>query len=273
MAIRLISAFVGIAIGVTVMIFADTPLMPIAIAFFSTVAVFELYRANGCLEFKGFLALAFSYSSLSPILLAYTDSKYSLLLGTVYVLGMLSSYLPIHNKLSFEKMIYAVATPLFISFSMCSLYKMYSLSEEHGVVYIVLALCGAWIADSAAYFTGRSLGKHKLCPEISPKKTIEGFVGGVIFNGLSFMLFNFVYIKFFAEGCAVNYIASFFLGIICALLGTAGDLSASLIKRQCGIKDYGKIMPGHGGVMDRFDSVFFVAPFMYAYLSVFNIYV
>ncbi|MBQ5337443.1 MAG: phosphatidate cytidylyltransferase, partial [Oscillospiraceae bacterium] len=88
-----------------------------------------------------------------------------------------------------------------------------------------------------------------------------------------FVIFNLVYVSFFAKGCGVNYFISFFLGMICAALGTLGDLTASLIKRQCGIKDYGKIMPGHGGFMDRFDSVLFVAPFMYAYLSVMDMYV
>ena len=156
---------------------------------------------------------------------------------------------------------------------MTSLIKLNALSDRHGVVYIVLSLCGAWIADTAAYFTGTFLGKHKLCPEISPKKTIEGFAGGLIFNGLFMAAFNFVYVTYFAKGCGVNYISSFFLGVFCAALGTLGDLTASLLKRQRGIKDYGNIMPGHGGVMDRFDSVLFVAPFMHAYLSMINIYV
>lgn len=136
----------------------------------------------------------------------------------------------------------------------------------------MLTLCGAWLADSGAYFVGTFLGRHKLCPNISPKKTVEGVIGGVITNGLIFVLLGLGYTKLIATGdVSANYILLFVLGMICALLGLLGDLSASLLKRQTGIKDYGNIMPGHGGVMDRFDSVLFVAPFMTIALSVFNI--
>lgn len=123
-----------------------------------------------------------------------------------------------------------------------------------------------------AYFAGTFLGKHKLCPEISPKKTVEGFIGGLLSNGVIFVVINLIYVVFFVEGYKVNYVNTFILGLICAVLGTIGDLTASLIKRQCDIKDYGNIMPGHGGLMDRFDSVLFVVPFIYVYLNYLNIY-
>jgi len=273
LATRIISSVVGIFIGVSVLAFADTIVLPVALSLLSMLGVYELYRANDCIRFRVMTGISLVYAGSAPFACMIKDKPVDLLLTTAAVMGLFASYLPVHKKMSFEKMTYAVATPLLLSFSMVSIYKLHMLSERHGVVFILLSLCGAWIADSAAYFTGTFLGKHKLCPEISPKKTIEGFAGGVIFDGLFFVVFNLIYVSFFAKDCGVNYLSSFLLGIICAALGTVGDLSASLIKRQCNIKDFGKIMPGHGGFMDRFDSVLFVAPFMYAYLSVINIYV
>ncbi len=235
--------------------------------------VFELYRANKLTGHKLMTVLACAFGGAYPFLIMYGSAKITQLFTTGVIIGIFAAYLPLHNRMSFEKLSYAVLMPLLLGVSMSSLCRLELLSDRHGVAFIVLSLCGAWAADTAAYFTGTFFGKHKLCPEISPKKTIEGFIGGIIFDGLFFVLFNSVYVMIFARDCGVNYFSSFILGMICAALGTVGDLSASLIKRQCGIKDYGKIMPGHGGFMDRFDSVLFVVPFMYAYLSAINIYV
>ena len=129
------------------------------------------------------------------------------------------------------------------------------------------SLCGAWIADTGAYFSGVALGKHKLCPEISPKKTIEGFIGGILTTGIVYAVAFGVRFGFIVQ----NVLIAFILGIVCAVIGTLGDLSASMVKRQIGFKDYGNIMPGHGGLMDRFDSVLFVLPTFYAFIAVIGI--
>ncbi|MDO5148591.1 MAG: phosphatidate cytidylyltransferase [Oscillospiraceae bacterium] len=273
MVTRIISAVVAALIGAGILCFAHTAVLPAAVAFLSVLGVFELYRANKLTEYKLMTALACTFTGIYPFLVVYTNVKIIQLFTTAVITGIFAAYLPLHNRMSFEKLSYAVLMPLLLGNSMSSLCRLELLSERHGVAFIVLSLCGAWAADTAAYFTGTFFGRHKLCPEISPKKTVEGFIGGIVFDGLFFVLFNSVYVYFFARDCGVNYFSSFILGMICAALGTVGDLSASLIKRQCGIKDYGKIMPGHGGFMDRFDSVLFVVPFMYAYLSAINIYV
>lgn len=275
MAKRLISSAVGIAIGISVLFFADTILLNIVLAVLAVIGTVELLKVAGCLEYKGIAATAVVYSAVSQFLIngVIFSRSYFDMLSAAAVIIMFSFYLSVHKKMSVEKLYYAIGSTFFLNYSLSCIYKTYQLSEVHGVIYIVLILCGAWIADSGAYFTGTFCGKHKLCPEISPKKTVEGFFGGVITNGIFMIVFNLVYIKFFADGCSVNYISSFFLGIICALIGTVGDLSASLIKRHYNVKDFGKLMPGHGGFMDRFDSVLFVAPFMYAFLRLFNIYI
>ena len=121
----------------------------------------------------------------------------------------------------------------------------------------------AWICDSGAYFTGLKFGRIKLAPKISPKKTVEGAIGGVLFNLLIIMTYSYFYFTYFNKACKVNWLSLFaivFLGSFCAIVG---DLSLSVVKRRYVIKDFGKIIQGHGGMLDRFDSLIFV--FIFAY--------
>ena len=122
-------------------------------------------------------------------------------------------------------------------------------------------LIAAFGADIMAYFTGMAIGKHKMAPNLSPKKTIEGAVGGLIGSALFSALFGYFVMPEIVVKCAI-------IGAIGGAVSMAGDLTASAFKRQMGIKDYGNLIPGHGGILDRFDSVLFVAPFVY-YFSVF----
>ncbi len=158
-----------------------------------------------------------------------------------------------------------ITSSTLITLGMSSIIIIKISNPKHGVFLLVLSLCGAWLADTGAYFSGTFFGKHKLCPNISPKKTVEGLIGGTITNAILFIVIGMIYTYIQSKNNVVvniNYIYIAILGMICSLLGLVGDLSASLIKRQCNIKDYGNIMPGHGGVLDRFDSILFVVPFM-----------
>ena len=129
-----------------------------------------------------------------------------------------------------------------------------------GRFYILLPLIIAFISDAGGLFVGMSMGRHKLAPEISPKKSVEGAIGGLIAALLGTVIYGLVILIFF------DFKVNFFLLIIYGLLGSVvsqiGDLSFSYIKRQYGIKDYGHILAGHGGILDRFDSVIFCAPFV-----------
>ncbi len=135
-----------------------------------------------------------------------------------------------------------------------------------GVTGLLLAFAGPLVGDTLAYFIGSFFGKHKLCPDISPKKTVEGSIasllGGVIGGGLVIWLQPF-------WGGNISIVALLILGGLCGALGQVGDLFASLIKRWAGVKDYGSIFPGHGGVMDRLDSVLLCAPVIFAYFYYF----
>ena len=129
---------------------------------------------------------------------------------------------------------------------------------EFGGGLVLMPLVAAFMSDSAALFTGMACGKHKLAPKASPKKTVEGAVGGLVGGIVGMVLFRIVF--FFVTVHALSIGWCMVIGLVGAFMGQLGDLSFSVIKRQCGIKDYGRLLPGHGGVLDRFDSVIFAAP-------------
>ena len=130
----------------------------------------------------------------------------------------------------------------------------------YGASLYLLAFLGPWVSDSAAYFCGFALGKHKLIPDVSPKKTVEGAVGGAVFTAIAFVLYGALVLK--PEPAAAPYVTLAVIGFAVSVISQIGDLIASLVKRKYGIKDYGKLFPGHGGVMDRFDSVLATAPIL-----------
>lgn len=271
---RIISAAVAIVIAVVVLCFHNTIVLNIAVAALIAVALFELFKAEDCLKFKVSQVICYIFALTIPFLnyIIKVDKNIMYYITGGFLLLMFITFLGYYKTMKYEKLSFMIFASAFISVTMSTLLYLNRTGGKHGLFYVVLTLCGAWLADSGAYFAGTFLGRHKLCPNISPKKTVEGLIGGVITNGLIFVLLGLGYTKLIAsDDITANYILLFILGMICALLGLLGDLSASLLKRQTGIKDYGNIMPGHGGVMDRFDSVLFVAPFMTIALSIFNV--
>lgn len=135
-------------------------------------------------------------------------------------------------------------------------YHMVLIDGTEHRVLIWLVLLAAFGTDIMAYFTGMALGKHKLCPHLSPKKSVEGAVGGVVGSVILCGLFGYFVVPEITWQCVV-------IGLVGSVAAQLGDLSASALKRHMGIKDYGNLIPGHGGIMDRFDSVLFTAPLIY----------
>lgn len=142
---------------------------------------------------------------------------------------------------------------------MLFLYREDMFGPIAGAGLVVMVFCILWINDIFAYLTGRLLGKHKLYERISPGKTIEGSIGGLLFALVSLVVFCH-YSGWFTIPQAIG------LGVIAVVFGTLGDLCESMLKRQAGVKDSGKLIPGHGGILDRFDSVMFSMPFIFVYL-------
>ena len=141
------------------------------------------------------------------------------------------------------------------------------MNVKTGLWTLVLVLICAWGSDVFAYFTGRFFGRHKLIPEVSPKKTVEGAIGGVVCATGIAVLYGFIVSS--ATSLTPDYIVLAVCGFLLSAVSQVGDLIASLIKREHGIKDYGNIFPGHGGVMDRFDSVLSITTVLMAISLIF----
>ena len=142
--------------------------------------------------------------------------------------------------------------------------------NETGVWGLVLIFLLAWIPDTGAYFCGSLFGKHKLAPVISPKKTVEGAVGGLIVCIGVTALYGWLLTRF--ANVTVAWLPLLICAAVGAIVSVLGDLTASLIKRHYGVKDYSNLIPGHGGIMDRFDSVWFTAPFLYLFTALFPVF-
>lgn len=264
MATRILTAVIGIAIAVIIMIFSHTIVINIAVAALTAMMIYEILNANKCTDSKFSFAVCILFGATLPFFRLDVLNPYITHFFVLFALLMLMSYLVHFDKLNIEKLCYMLATTLLISASMYCILSIRGI-EGHGLYYVCLTLAAPWVSDAGAYFVGVSIGKHKLCPSISPKKTIEGAVGGVVINTIVFILACVGYKMFMetrGEIITINYILAAVIGVSTALLAIIGDLVASLIKRQTNIKDFGKIMPGHGGALDRFDSVLFVAPVM-----------
>ncbi len=274
---RIITAVVGISLAVLLLFLADTPIFPLTVAALTVIALYELLKVCRCTEYKVHTIGCYIYGAAMPFMCAYLpDMIWRILFSAVIMELMFMGYVGDHKKLPFSKLCIMITCTIMVSISFSGLITLHQLSPVHGISYIIITLASAWLADGGAYFAGTFWGKHKLCPDISPKKTVEGAVGGIVANVLVLCIYGFGYQKFMASRGIVfdvNYVAFVIIGIVTSILGIFGDLTASLLKREHEVKDYGNIIPGHGGVMDRFDSVLFVLPFMVMFLSFVDIFV
>lgn len=169
-----------------------------------------------------------------------------------------------HENLVFQDLSFALTMTIMCTLGIWTVVYMFDRTKSVvGLFYVVISLAIPWFADAGAYFGGSLMGKHKLCPKISPKKTVEGAVSGVIIGMLVPLLAGVIFkYFFFDESVTVNYVNFALIGLLASVISILGDLSFSLVKRSCNIKDYGSLIPGHGGMLDRFDSVIFSAPLL-----------
>ena len=178
----------------------------------------------------------------------------------VYLLVMLAVYVLTFPTYSDKQIMAAFMDFFYVSVMLSFVYLIRNM--EHGLVLVLLIFVSSWINDTCAYFVGRALGKHKMAPVLSPKKSIEGLIGGIVGAGVFGAVFGILFDKYVDT---MNYAPLLFavVGAVGALPAVIGDLAASAIKRNNDIKDYGKLIPGHGGILDRFDSIIFTAPIIY----------
>ena len=264
---RLITAAVGIPFLVFVLVvrgwFAEALIVALTL-----IALDEVYRA---LEHKGYSVCR--WGGYAAAVLMWPLSRFmgvlDPLLLLVAAMGISMTGVLLNGRPTFPDAAASVY-PLLTCFLPMSMFMMMlnaTYGRVPGIALITMAFAIAYSCDAAAYFGGRAFGRHKLCPSVSPKKTVEGALFGIlggVLGALGCRLF-FVYLL---RTPMPGVPAAILLGVLGSLAGQIGDLTASLLKRYSGIKDYGKVFPGHGGVMDRFDSVIFTLIVLYCYTLV-----
>lgn len=274
---RLISAAIGLAIILVILFFYNTLVLNFAIVLIILLALQEAFRATHYVNNRGLFAICLVFACMVPFFHISRLRIVTQIFCFLFIAALFILLLANHKTMTFEQLSAAFLLTMLLSFSFSSIvfmrdfYLHRQIAKDIGLFYILLIFLGAWITDAGAYFVGRFFGKIKLAPEISPKKTVEGAVGGVVSTLLVFMLTGFLYQKYaalFAASPVVRYPVLLILALLCAFAAILGDLAASLIKRECHIKDFGNILPGHGGMLDRFDSVMFVAPLVMIFIQI-----
>lgn len=285
---RVITAVVLLALLAVVVWQINTPVLVLVIAFLAAVAANEIMRcakventfirvvATGYAACVPFFASAkalnpwVSQAVWGKVIGAVPGVVYLIALVVVLLLAMLKGY----AYTTFEDVAVSVFAGALVPFGFSVFIRLRDMFqiEQFGIYLIFYGLICALATDSGAQLAGMAFGKHKMSPNISPKKTVEGAIGGLIFslilNGVAMVLYNRL-ADFKMDEFAVTVLLAACLPV--SFLGMMGDLSASVLKRNFGVKDFGKIFPGHGGVMDRFDSSMFTLPVTYALaLTVFS---
>ncbi|GKV67831.1 phosphatidate cytidylyltransferase [Sporosarcina sp. NCCP-2716] len=171
----------------------------------------------------------------------------------VIILLLLIYTVIVKNRFTFSDAAFSVLAAFYVGMG----FYFLTATREAGLIFIIYALVVVWTTDSGAYFVGRKLGKTKLWPDISPNKTVEGFVGGIISAVIFVLIFQLI------EPITSSYLILIGMTILASIVGQLGDLVESAFKRTYNVKDSGKLLPGHGGILDRFDSLLFVLPLLH----------
>ena len=260
---------------VPILFFADTVVLPIAVAVFSLIATYELLHCVGLHKNLWVSIPLYLVSAALPfgVRMMTVVTVFALPLSLcVILLYLLAAAVFSHGKADIQDVSTAFMLWLYTLLGFFGLIMVHDHIRGGEYLYL-LAFLGAWVTDIFAYFTGMLLGRHKLIPDVSPKKTVEGAIGGVVFCTLSFVGFGLIYNNFWVAdgGKTIPLAAMAIVGFLVSIVSQVGDLSLSLLKRKYGIKDFGKLFPGHGGVLDRFDSVLAVSIMLTVSFVVFTV--
>ena len=253
---RLIVAGIGIPLLLVVLLVLPKIATAVLVALICGFAAYELLFAAGFVKNLRILVMTIAMAVFLCLWSYFGTPGLPLHIAVVvYVLYLFVELLLADTKLDFRNLCVAMFGGLVIPYFLSSVVRILCMDAGR---YLVLAPFVMTMApDSGAFQIGRKYGKHKLAPHISPKKSVEGVIGGVVCGILGMLLYAFILQRL---GLTVNYLYAALYGLIGALGSVAGDLVFSTIKRQHGIKDFGHLLPGHGGALDRFDSTTFVAP-------------
>lgn len=259
MRIRIISALLAVPLFLFV-VMKKGIILDISVAILALIAMNEFYNA-----FKNIGGFPSIPIGLLSIIFMFIITLKSITIKMIMVWFFLNMLLILVNNL-FKKefdLLSTSITTMGIYYIVFFMYHIVFIAHHHKYSQLIwMIFIVAWATDTFAYFTGYFLGRRKLCPNISPKKTVEGAIGGILGSVITSSVFGYYVVPGILYHCML-------IGFLGSILGQLGDLTASIFKRYAGIKDYGKIMPGHGGILDRFDSILFTAPAVYYYMVLF----
>lgn len=235
----------------------------LAITALCVLAAYEVMHPTGLVKDRWMLRASMLAAAIYALGTCVPNPLFSvpsgLLLQTIVLfllVALFACLLRRHDSVHANEVMAGFFGGLILPYFLLSLWRIFAM--EGGQFLVLLPLVAAWGSDTCALFAGMAFGKHKLAPVVSPKKTVEGAIGGVV--GATALMMLVVFLMNHYTSLDIHYAGAAVMGAAGAVIGQIGDLSFSIIKRQTGIKDYGHIFPGHGGVLDRFDSVIFVAP-------------
>ena len=259
---RLITAAVAIPLLLLVLMVLEKEIAAVVWGLVMAIAAYELLYGTGLIKESRLVVYSYVMAFLVAIWSYFGAVHAFALLGIMAFLAVLyGEMMASHVKNTFDKLALCVMGGLVIPFLLSSVIRI--LAMKIGRYVILVPFVVAFGSDSGAYFSGMMFGRHKLAPVISQHKTIEGVVGGVIMSVLCMVIYA-VILQF--NHFQVSYGAAIAYAVFGSAAGVFGDLCFSVVKRQTGIKDYGTIIPGHGGILDRFDSMMLVGPLMEALL-------
>lgn len=265
---RIITSVVALAVFAVILLLPSA-VFSVALAVVSLIMLYECYcatKADTPMKVVGFLS---AILLMGAVVTVYkTEEMFAIAFAVFCTIIILHMGLVIaeHGKKRYNSVLANGFLTLYIVISMSCIWIT---KEQYGISNMLLIFICAWLTDTCAYFSGRAFGKHKLIPHVSPNKTVEGAIGGAIGSMIACVIYllitnkimniNTIWSNIIIEGAVI--------GLIGGVLSQLGDLTASSIKRDTGIKDFGWVFPGHGGFMDRFDSVVFIAPVMCGLMS------
>lgn len=255
---RLLSGIVLVVLALCLIITGGNVLL-LSTAVISLIGLFELYRVfkihNTPLGYVGYIAVILYYADLK---LMFVPDKMMLIVGALILI--LAVFVIRYPHYDATQMLAAFFGIVYVGVLVSFVYQTRMLPM--GSVLVWLIFLSSWGCDTCAYCAGMLFGKHKMTPLLSPKKTIEGAVGGVVGSVLLTLLYGVIMGRFVEMETKMLAVMAV-IAVFGSLISMIGDLAASAIKRNYDVKDYGKLIPGHGGILDRFDSVFFTAPIVY----------
>lgn len=251
---RLASGIVLMAVTIVLMVYGGYPLF-LVITAISLIGLYELYKAvqmeKTIPAFAGYIS-----SIVTDILLLNNEYEYLIMWLVFTLMVFMACYVIAYPEFNSEQITMLFFGIVYVTIMLSFVFKVRFVQDGHLMVWFIYI--GAWGSDTFAYCTGKLIGKHKMPSKLSPNKTIEGCLGGVFGAALTGFIFAMVFYNDKNIWWQLPLI-----GAVSSVISQIGDLAASAIKRNHNIKDYGKLIPGHGGILDRFDSIIFTAPVVY----------